>query len=98
MLLDEETIVKNKEEIKMEELTNVTEEVVTEVTDDEVTGVSLGTVATGVCALTGVLAIGYGAYRGIKWAVNKVKTVRGSRVMELEGVEVLSDETRVDEN
>ena len=81
----------------MEELTNVTEEVVTEVTNDEVTGVSLGTVATGVCALTGVLAIGYGAYRGIKWVAGKVKAAKENRVTELEAEEVCDSEDGVEE-
>lgn len=59
----------------MEELTNVVEEVTTQ-QEAEVneTGISVGTVATGVCAVTGILAITYGAYKGIKWVANKVKT------------------------
>lgn len=61
----------------MDELTKVTEEVVTETeVTEETTGIGAGTVATGVCALTGALAIAYGAYKGAKWVASKVKAAR----------------------
>ena len=73
----------------MENLTNeVKDEVVTteEVTEMEATeaeeqgGLDAGTVLTGVCALTGVLTIAYGAVKVGKWAYKKVKTIKDSKV------------------
>ena len=81
----------------MDNLTKGTEEVVENVVEEVVAKVNLGTVLTGVCAATGVLAIGYGAYRGIKWVADKVKTAKENRVTELEDEEAYDSEDGVEE-
>ena len=78
----------------MEELTNVAEDVVTEVTEDVVSKVGFGTAVTGVCALTGLLTIMYGTYRGGKWVVNKVKAGKDAKVEVLNADEAAKVEAK----
>lgn len=63
----------------MEELTNVVVEE-TEGTEESGTSIGVGTVVTGVCAVTGIVAIAYGAVKGVKWVANKVKTAKNNKV------------------
>lgn len=70
----------------MEELTNVVVEENVE-TEETGTNIGVGTAVTGVCAFTGLLAIAYGAYKGGKWVVNKVKAGKASKVEVLNAAE-----------
>ena len=83
----------------MENLTNVVEDVVTDVAEEVVTKVSLGTVATGVCAATGAVAIVYGTIKGAKWLYKKVKAGKNNQSDILDADdEELSDAKEVDED
>lgn len=83
----------------MENLTNVTEEVVTNVTEEVVTKIGASTVVTGVCAATGAVAIVYVIIKGAKWAYGKAKTAIDSKKGTMESEDDDTDfDAEVDEN
>ena len=82
----------------MENLTNVTEEVVTNVTEEVVTKIGASTVVTGVCAATGAVAIVYVIIKGAKWAYGKAKTAAAARKEAIDQDDDTDFDAEVDEN